>query len=113
MNENSFINIVRRISQAGMDNVFFGAVTEIDDYSENAEINIFGGKILAVNKSGEKLSVGDTVKGISDTCHNYITQRISADFKPFPQVFVMTQAEYDSLTEKKENCLYGIIQEEQ
>lgn len=113
MNESSFINIVRQIFQSSTGNTFFGVVLKVDEYSENAEINVFDGKISAVNKSGEKLSVGDTVKGTSDTCRSYITQRISTDFKPFPQVFVMTQAEYDALENKKENCLYGIIQEGQ
>lgn len=92
----------------------YGTVKKFD-YETNRAMVLLAGSSSAqsfTNRSGEWLSIGDTVEAEFSAWENRIVKRFGVP-APFGQVFVMTQAEYDSLTEKKENCLYGIIQEEQ
>ena len=92
----------------------YGTVKKFD-YETNQAMVLLAGSSSAqsfINRSGEWLSIGDTVETEFSAWENRIVKRFGVP-APFGQVFVMTQEEYDSLTEKKENCLYGIIQEEQ
>lgn len=67
------------------------------------------------NKSAGQIAIGDYVfieYWNGNLTSGYISLKCG-DFKPFPQIIVLTQEEYDALTaEEKKSKLYGIIQED-
>ncbi len=80
--------------------------------TDNVTVWIEGGW-RATNKSGETLKAGDIVR-FTNATNPLIRYKVSDGYTPFPQIVVLTQEAYDTLTtEQKKSKIYGIIQEDE
>lgn len=108
MVETDIVETLKVLSRS--EKLLAGVVQRVN--ADNVTVWIEGGW-RAINKSGETLKAGDIVR-FTNATSPLILYKLSNDFKPFPQIVVLTQEEYDALTtEEKKSRLYGIIQEDE
>lgn len=117
---NNFLSTIRENSSNNGLCRISGKVVKVDEDCQNIKVILTGDETDTMmsfpNKSAGRVDVGDYV--FIEYWHNNLTSGYVAvkcgDFKPFPQIVVLTQEAYDALTiEQKKLKIYGIIQEDE